>query len=345
MLKKIIYVLAGLFAIYILLCLMGPKRVQVERSILINAPSEMIKPKLADFKFFQEQWSPWTEKDPAMKINFEGQTGMPGSKYSWEGNKEVGTGSMELVAIKGDSVLQKIIFTAPHPSGGDVYLLTTPNGKATTVSWGMRFEVPFMSRAFMLFMNMNKLIGDDYDKGLEKLKTVIEAMPVAKTYNGYEIKEVAWPETIYYGKEEILSFDKLSGFMAETFPKLFNDAITANLEHTGPPSGLFYTYDEQKKQTDCAAVISVPNGQDLNGWEKKSVPAGSALLITYQGEYANIKEAYAALDEYLKEKGLTHTLAIEEYIVGPLTEEKDSSRWVTNIYYIVSGGNNIQISI
>ncbi len=345
MIKKIIYVAMGLFALYITLCLVGPKKIHVERSIVVNALPEIIKPKLADFKFFQEQWSPWAEKDPNMKTNFEGETGRPGSKYSWQGNKEVGSGSMELIAINGDSILQKIVFTAPHSSGGDVYLLTTPNGNATTVSWGVRFDVNFMTRGFMLFMNMNKLIGDDYDKGLEKLKIVIEAMPVTKSYNGYEIKEVAWPQTIYYGKKETVPFDKLNGFMMEIFPKIFNDAVISNLQHTGAPSGLFYSYDEQKKQTECAAVISVPNGQKLKGWEKLSVPASAALLLIYHGDYAKIKEAYAALDQYLQENGLTHGLGIEEYIVGPLTDEKDTAKWVTNIYYIINNTNNIEVRI
>ena len=345
MLKKIIYVLAALVGIYLVLCLIGPKKVQVERSITVNASSEIIKMQLADFKFFQEKWSPWAEKDTAMTTTFEGEPGMPGSKYSWKGNKEVGTGSIELIAIKGDTILQKIVFTEPHPSGGDVYFIAKPNGNATNVTWGMKFDVGFMMRAMMLFMNMDKMIGTQYEKGLAKFKEVMEAAPIAKTYNGYEIKEVIWPEKNYFGKKATVAFDKLSAFYAENFPKIFNDALNNKLEHTGPPSSIFYTYDEQKKQTECAAVISVPDGQQLKGWEKFNVPAANlALHIAYYGAYNKSANAHMAMDAYMKEKGLAQSYVVEEYITDPMTE-KDTTKWLTNIYYIIKNSGNVQISV
>ncbi|MFI5141715.1 MAG: SRPBCC family protein [Bacteroidia bacterium] len=351
MLKKILYVVAALLGIYLVLCLIGPKKIQVERSIKVNASSELIKTQLADFKFFQEKWSPFSEKDPNMKTTFEGEIGQPGSKYSWEGNKAIGKGSMELIAINGDTILQKIVFTEPHPSGGDVYLIAKPNGDATNVTWGMKFEVGFFMRAMMLFMNMDKMIGAEYEKGLAKFKEVMEAAPTAesastvKTYNGFEIKEVIWSERDYFGKKETLPFDKLNAFWADNFPKIFNDAINGKLEHTGPPSSIFYSYDEQKKQAECAAVISVPNGQKLKGWQKFNVPASNlALHIVYNGGYDKIINAHKALNEYMKEKGLTPDFRIEEYISGPMTEP-DTTKWLTNIYYVIKNSDNIQISV
>jgi len=345
MLKKIIYIIAGLVVIYLVLCLIGPKKIQVERSITVNASNEVIKTQLADFKFFQEKWSPWAEKDTAMKTTFEGETGQPGSKYSWEGNKEVGSGSMELIAINGDTILQKIIFTAPRPGGGDVYLIAKPNGNATVVTWGMKFDVGFMMRAMMLFMNMDKMIGDKYEKGLAKFKEVMEAEPTAKTYNGFEIKEVIWSERNYFGKKATVALDKLSDFFAESFPKIFNDAINGKLEHTGPPSAIFYTYDEEKKQTECAAVISVADGQQLKGWQKFNVPAANlALHIAYYGSYDNLANAHKAMNDYMKEKGLTHDFTIEEYISDPMTE-KDTTKWLTNVYYVIKNSDNVQISV
>jgi effector-binding domain-containing protein len=344
MIKKVLYVIASLFLIYLVLCLFGPKKIQVDRSVTVKAPAEIVKTQLSDFKFFQEKWSPWSEKDPNMKTVFEGETGMPGSKYTWEGNKEVGKGSMELIGINGDTILQKIIFTAPRPSGGDVYLIAKPMGDSTHVTWGMNFKVGFLGRGAMLFMNMDKRIGNDYEKGLSKFKEVIESMPIDKTYGGFEIKEVAWTEKTYFGKKAILTFDKLDAFFEENFPKIFNAAISDNLEHTGPPSGIFYTYDEQKKQTECVAAISVPGEQKLKGWEKFTLPASDlALHIECHGGYPNIKNANKAIEEYMKEKGLTHSLVIEEYIAGPLSE-KEPKKWITNIYYIINTGN-IQVNI
>ncbi|MEO8759902.1 MAG: SRPBCC family protein [Bacteroidia bacterium] len=347
MLKKVLYVIIIIPIIYLILCFIGPKKIQVERSILINASPEIIKPKLTDFKFFKEEWSPLTEKDTAMKTTFTGETGMPGSKFTWEGNKEVGSGSMELIAINGDSVLQKVIFTAPRSGGGDVYLLTTPSGNATTVSWGMRFNVGFVSRGLMLFMNMDKIIGNDYDKGLAKFKEVIEAMPAEPTgvmYKGFEIQNVIWTERNYFGKKATVPFDKLNTFLEDNFAKIFNDAINNQLEHTGPPSGLFYTYDMQMHKTECAAVISVPNNQELKGWDKFNVPASEQALFVACNGGDKIHEAHAAIMDYMTENGLTHSLVIEEYLVGPMSEP-DSTKWLTNIYYIINSNNGIQVKI
>lgn len=349
MLKKIVIVLVSLVGIYIVLCFAGPKKVQVERSISVNVPNDIVKAQLADFKFFQERWSPWSEKDPNMQTTFEGETGQPGSKYSWKGNKDVGSGSMELIAMNGDTIMQKIMFTEPRPGGGDVYLVAKPNGNATNITWGMKFEIGFFMRGMMLFMNMDKMIGADYEKGLAKFKEVTEAAPATdanvQTYNGFEIKEVIWPTKIYYGKKATVAFDKLSAFYAENFPKIFNDAINGKLEHTGSPSSIFFNYNEEKKQAECAAVISVPEGQQLKGWEKFDVPAANiALHIAYYGAYDKLGNAHKTLNDFMKEKGLTQTCVIEEYITDPMAE-KDTAKWLTNIYYVIKNNDNVQISI
>jgi effector-binding domain-containing protein len=230
----------------------------------------------------------------------------------------------------------------------DVFFILKTDGAATNFTWAMNMNVPFFGRGMMLFFKgqMDKMLGGDFEKGLAKLKTIVEVEPVAKTYNGYEIKEVIWTERNYFGKKATLSFDKLMPFLEESFPKIFNDAVNNKLQHTGPPSGLYFTYDEQKKQTECAAVISVPDGQELKGWEKFNVPAADvALHIAYQGDLNKSASAHAAIAEYMKEKGLTYSVVIEEYISGPLTAEKDTTKWLTNIYYVIKGNGNLEIKI
>lgn len=93
--KKILYVLLGLVALYFILCIVGPAHVKVERSININASADLIKTKLGDYKFFHESWSPWTEKDPGMKTTYTGEAGKEGHSIAWESDKkDVGKGSM-----------------------------------------------------------------------------------------------------------------------------------------------------------------------------------------------------------------------------------------------------------
>lgn len=332
--KKVLYAIAALVAVYLILCLAGPKSVKVERSIGVNAPADMVKAKLADFHFFNT-WSPWNEKDPNMKMTYSGETGQPGSGYAWEGNKEVGKGSMEYLGTSGDSVKEKVIFTEPHQGGGDVYFIVMPEGNSSNVSWGMTFDVAFPGRAFMLFMNMEKQMAPDFEKGLNNMKNKLEAENTTeKTYNGYKVKEADWQERNYFGRRETLSFEKMQPFFATNFPKIYADAAKNKLI-PGPPSAIFYSYDEAGKKADCAAVITAGDAKELKGWDKFTIPASKVLWIEYYGAYEKSANAHNAMNQYIKEKNLKQAYVVEEYITDPMTE-KDTSKWLTNIYYVVN---------
>ena len=108
--KKVLYVILGIIVLYLILCLMGPKTCEVKRSISIKTNHETLKALLVDLEFFQKNWSPWTELDPNMKTAYEGEVGKPGHKYSWEGNSDVGKGTLEILRIEGDSVIQNLHF-------------------------------------------------------------------------------------------------------------------------------------------------------------------------------------------------------------------------------------------
>lgn len=332
--KKVLYVIIGLVVLYVLLCLFGPAKVKVERSISINAAVPVVQNALLDFKFFQEKWSPWTALDPAMKVTYTGESGKPGSGYAWESDKkEVGKGSMEFIALRNDSILQKLRFDGQGDA--DVYLITEAEGAGTKVTWGMAFEIGFFGRAPMLFMSMDKMVGPDYEKGLASLKNVMESMASEpKTYNGYEVKEINWEEKTYLGKRAKLGFDKLQAFFGDNYGKIFSELGKNKIEPLAAPSAIYWFWDEEKKETDCAAVACVPNGTKVKGWETFTIPAANVLQIAYYGAYEKSMNAHMAMDEYMKEKSKEQVYVIEEYVTDPMNE-KDTSKWLTNIYYVL----------
>lgn len=171
--KKVFYVIIALFVLYFVLALFGPKSVKAERSIVINAPVEVVHEKLGDFQYFHEKWSPWSQRDPNMKTTFTGVPGEPGHVYGWSGNKDVGVGELRLVRVSGDSIVQTLTFEGQ----GDAfaYYLVRDQGGQSHITWGMQFDVGYMMRTPMLFMNMDEMIGKDYEKGLARLKQVIES--------------------------------------------------------------------------------------------------------------------------------------------------------------------------
>ncbi len=327
--KKVLYVIVGLFLVYILLCLFGPASVKVERSIEINAPKELVLEKLADLKFFHDKWSPWTEKDTAAKNTYTGEMGQPGSTYAWESEKDdVGKGMMIYDRTINDSVQQTLRFDGMGDS--KVYYVVETSNNLTKVTWGMTFDVGFFGRGFMLFMNFEKQMAPDYEKGLNSMKQVMEAL--ASETSNYDVKEIQWEAKTFYGIKQTLTFDKLAGFFGESYGKLGAALAKTKTEYLGAPKAIYFSFDEQTMVTECAAAMEVPNGTKIDGFDKYETPAGKVLLIEYYGAYDKSGDAHKAMDAYIKKNGLTQGMVFEEYVTDPMVE-KDTAKWLTNIFY------------
>ena len=333
--KKVLYVILALACIYLVLCVAGPSVIKVERSATINASADAIKALTTDYSKWA-RWSPWSEKDPNMKITIEGEAGKAGHKYMWDGNKDVGKGSMTLVSVSADSIVEQLDFSGKGIS--DVVFVFKPDGAGTNVNWVMNMKIGFFGRGMMMFMKgkMDEMLGNDFAKGLEKLKGVAEAAAaVPKNYNGYEVKELSWEERTFCGtKKTKMTADKLSAFFATNYPKMGGDLAKNKIEMMGAPSAIYFSWDDKTMATECAAVIGVANGTKVKGWEMYTVPASKVLHIAYYGAYDKSMNAHAGMDAYMKEKGLSQTMVFEEYANDPMVE-KDTAKWLTNIYYIL----------
>lgn len=331
--KKILYVLLGLVAVYLILCMVGPGHIKVERSIDVNASTDLVKTKLADYHFFFEQWSPWTEKDPGMKTTYIGEAGKEGHSITWESDKkEVGHGTMTYKGMHNDTVVHNLYFEGQGDSKG--YQIVVANGAGSKVTWGMESDFPFIFRAIMLFMDMDKMIGADFEKGLGKLKTAMESIPAEIAAN-YEVMEMNWDAKTFYGvKNSSLSMDKASEFFGASYGQIGAAMGKAKAKMISAPSAIYFSFDEKTMVADVAAVMEVPNGTKLEGVEKFETPAGKVLHIEYYGAYEKSGNAHYAMDAYMKEKGLTQSFVLEEYVTDPMNE-KDTAKWLTNIYYLV----------
>lgn len=332
--KKFLYVILALVLVYFIIALFGPKEMKVERSISINKPSSLVTSKLADYRFFHDDWSPFTALDPNMKTSYKGNPGEIGHSYRWEGNKEAGSGEMEIKAFNGDSLLQRVTFDGMGDSKS--YFIAKDKSPATEVSWGIMFEIGFLFRPMALFMNMEKQVGAEFEKGLATLKTKLESMKAGvSAASNHEVKEVQWEARTFYGtKKTKMDGAKLAGFFGENFPKMWLELEKEKIQSCMSPCGLFYSWDEKTMATECAAAFCVPNDKQLKGWEKYSIPASKVLHAPHYGAPEKSIEAHYAIDAYMKERKLDYTFVIEEYVTDP-TLEKDTARWLTNIYYIL----------
>lgn len=178
MLKTILLSLLGLvvlgIAVVLILAARKPDTFQVTRSVTINAPPERVYPLIADFKAWGA-WSPWEKKDPAMKRTYGGPETGVGATYAWAGDKNVGEGSMRITEAQAPSKLGlKLDFLKPFEAHNDVVFALTPQGSATNVTWTMTGPTPFAAKIMHVFMDMDRMVGGDFESGLAAMKAAAE---------------------------------------------------------------------------------------------------------------------------------------------------------------------------
>ncbi len=170
-----LYILLVLLAIILILAIIAPKSYDVNRSIVISKPRSEVFDYLRYLRKMDE-WSPWAKKDPNMEQKFTGTDGEVGAISYWNGNKEVGEGEQEIKAIDpGKRIDGELRFMKPWKSQSDCYLITEDaSGNGTKVTWGFKGKNKFPMSIMMLFMNMDKAVGKDFEEGLSNLKTKLE---------------------------------------------------------------------------------------------------------------------------------------------------------------------------
>ena len=147
----------------------------VERSTTIQAPPEKVYALIEDFRQWP-QWSPYEKLDPAAKKTFSGSTSGQGAVYEWEGNSQAGSGRIEITEAKSPSQLTMALhMIKPFGCHNLVVFTCDKQGDATKVTWSMQGPQPFMGKVMGLFMNMDKMVGGQFEEGLANLKAAAES--------------------------------------------------------------------------------------------------------------------------------------------------------------------------
>ena len=167
-------VIALAIAIVLILALTKPDIFRVQRVATIKAPAETIFSLINDFHRWGS-WSPWETRDPAMKRSFSGAESGKSAVYAWDGNKNVGSGRMEILDTSVPSKITiKLDFFKPFEGHNTAEFTMLPQGDATNLTWLMHGPVPFMAKIMHVFMNMDKMVGKDFEAGLESMKRLSE---------------------------------------------------------------------------------------------------------------------------------------------------------------------------
>jgi len=151
-----------------------PDTFRVQRSASMKAPPEKIFPLINDFHNWVS-WSPWEKLDLEMKKTHSGAASGKGAIYEWEGNKKVGQGRMEITEESPPSkVAIKLDFIKPFQANNKAEFALDRQGDSTNVTWTMDGSQPFMFKVMGVFMNLDNMIGKDFEAGLASMKGIAE---------------------------------------------------------------------------------------------------------------------------------------------------------------------------
>ena len=178
---KILLVLAVIGFVVVLLVARQPSEFRIERTTVIDAPASAVFAQVNDFHRWGA-WNPWGKLDPEMKQTYDGAPGGVGAAYAWVGNRQVGEGRMTITESRPKAqaprkVVMRLEFLKPFANTATAEFTFKPQGNHTAVTWSMTGTNNFMAKAIHLVMNMDRMIGGQFDRGLADMKAAVEAAP------------------------------------------------------------------------------------------------------------------------------------------------------------------------
>jgi hypothetical protein len=173
MLKSTLLVIAAALAVLLVYAATKPDSFRVERSLRIQAPPERLHAMINDLRSFNT-WNPYERKDPALKGSYGATTVGPGARYGWE-SSEVGTGSLAILeTVPASKVTMALDFVKPFEAHNQAEFTLQPEPGGTRVTWAMHGPLPYLGKVMHVFINVDRMVGTDFEAGLANLKTLAE---------------------------------------------------------------------------------------------------------------------------------------------------------------------------
>ena len=341
-LKVILAIILILALIVVVMGMLAPKSVSMERTSVVDAPRAQVYSYLADYGNFGE-WNPWSAMDSTQEVTITGEPGTEGYKYAWNG-EVTGQGEMVVSEVKdGEYIGQAMRFIAPFQSDAKTYysLKDTEDGK-TEVAWGYEEnDMPFMNRMFMMLGGKSSL-EKQFDTGLSNLSEKAEKIKMmsgsgAGSFDVYESDE---PDKLYLGVRDVVNISEMQQFFGDSYGKVMEAMDKMEIEAAGPPVGIYYSWNPEEGNTDLAAAIPVTDkggliGRLIEGVKKIEIPASKGIVVDHMGAYEELGGAHEAMDVYMTENDMEfNEVCIEEYITDPMSEP-DTAKWHTRLVYRV----------
>jgi carbon monoxide dehydrogenase subunit G len=173
MLKTIAIIAVAAIGLVLIVAAFRPDTFRVQRSVRIAAPPAAIHSWINNVERMNS-WSPFVKKDPNIKGTYRGPAAGPGAAYDFDGNREVGKGSVEITGSTPEKITMKLDMREPMEGHNVIEFTLAPQGKETEVTWAMHGPSPYIAKLMGLVFNMDKMIGGAFEAGLADLKSRAE---------------------------------------------------------------------------------------------------------------------------------------------------------------------------
>lgn len=326
-LTKIILIVVSVIILLLIVAYLLPSRVTVKRSLVINAPQSNIYNEVNYLREW-EKWSPWHKLDPSMKLAYGNKDHGIGAFYTWKSlDKNVGNGKLTIIGTKPyDSLAVAMDFMENGTALG--FYLFKPMGESTEVVWGMETELGNNPLARYVGLFMDKMVGKDFEQGLRNLKIVTEAMPKSV----YKIDTVTMAELPYVGVVKKSRLTDISQSMASAYAQITKVIAQNKIKQANSPFAIYRNFTSE--YVEYEAGIPVDKTVTISGTVKSGVlPVAKAVCLDYYGPYSKLEDGHVAIAKWISDHGVKMTGSpMEVYVTDPVSE-KDSSKWLTKIYY------------
>ncbi len=329
MIKKILFVIAGLIVLLVLVGFVLPAKLDITKSYTINAPAPAVFEEINNLQRW-EAWQYWNTLDPAMKVVYGEKKEGTGASYSWE-SEILDKGSLSISeSIPDKSVAIDMDFGGNAAKG---FYSLEPAGENTQLILNFTNDAGMNPIGHWINVFMKGEIEKSFDYAGEKIKGIAEAKPKFT----YAITEENLSAISYVGLLHTMSPKDpvaISAQMAKMYGELETMLKKAKVEITGYPFALYPSYTEESMDMICAMPVAADAKLPAK-YKVETLEGGSTIKGIYKGDYNNLMALHMELDQYLQYKKLTMNGApIEVYVTDPMLE-KDTTKWITEIYYPV----------
>lgn len=180
--KTVLYILIGFVAlvgVFLVYVSMQPEMFAISRTAILRASPERVFEIVNDFHKWQD-WSPWAKLDSNCKTTFTGPDSGVGAEFAWDGNSEVGQGSIKITESRPNELIKlDLVFIKPMEGKSVTEFTFQPDGEGTRVTWTMSGKNEFIGKLFSVLMDCDKMIGGSFEKGFDNMKTVLTSKPAA----------------------------------------------------------------------------------------------------------------------------------------------------------------------